>query len=80
MPARNQLGDLVRQLMAIESALIAGTTVQTLAADLGISTRQVLRHFATLKDLGVDVQSIPGATVREEMTRKTAKRATIFRH
>lgn len=80
MPARNQLGDLVRQLRAIESALITGTTVQTLAAELGISTRQVLRHFATLRELGVDVQSVPGATARAEATRRAPKRATVFRH
>ena len=79
MAERNLLVDLVRQLQTVESMLIAGSTVNAMAEELAVSTRQIRRMLNHLRELGVDVQSnhIPGNREAAVMTAKKATR--LFR-
>ena len=75
MPARNQLVDLVKQLQAIESMLIAGSTVFVMAEKLVISDRQVRRLLNHLRELGVEIRSNYKAG-NQEAAVLTAKKST----
>ena len=79
MAERNLLVDLVKQLQTVESMLIAGATVYTMAEELAVSTRQVRRMLNHLRELGVVVQSsyIPGNREAAVMTAKKSTR--LFR-
>jgi DNA-binding transcriptional ArsR family regulator len=78
MPARNQLGDLVTQLQQIESILLEGATRSAIAEQLGLSPRQVSRHFDTLTKLGLKIELKPVSSSREEPIRVARKKTRRF--